>query len=475
MACVAGTLMILTVSGTAAWAAEGWNYDDTNNTWYYLEIDGQRSCGRLDMAGETYFLNEEGTMLTGWVCCPRDEMPDRYDGTVDSDDLYFCYEDGRMAKGWVETWNPEHAVSYAAGDFQEIQQDGFGKKRYYFDENGKVSRNEMKSIDGKRYLFQEDGVCATGWVYDRGEGAADRYLPVNTDSPQEDKELCRSNPQNLRFASSGDGALAQNRWVDSIPAWDEAGSDSRSFYVDSSGYIVTGHGARGEGASIRTRRKMQKVDGIGTYLLEDWSTDVNLVRVDGKYYCVEDSGTRIDGFVLLTGAGDEEKFPDGMYCFTDSAAMQTGQVLKENVTDDDGSDGYCYYYYFSEKDRNKGQGISGVEHGRLYYQGMAVGAQWETYEVVYLPTLAEKDDSGTGTGFFLVDATGRVMKGSKGGAEYKSSDGNVYRVTKSSDRNDKYGYVIDYYDGDRDADHHKIWKSLREGDYDYLCWDAVEE
>ena len=106
---------------------------------------------------------------------------------------------------------------------------------------------------------------------------------------------------------------------------------------------------------------------------------------------------------------------------------------------------------------------------------MAVGAQYETFEVVYLPTLEEQDDTGQSTGLFLVDAGGRVKTGSRGGGHYTSSDGNVYRVTRVSDRNDDYGYVIEYYDGDKDDDNHKIWKSLTEKDYDYICWDAVEE
>ena len=104
-----------------------------------------------------------------------------------------------------------------------------------------------------------------------------------------------------------------------------------------------------------------------------------------------------------------------------------------------------------------------------------MGAQDDTYEVVYLPTLEEKDDTGMSTGFFLVDASGRVKKGSKAGSHYTSSNGNEYRVTKVSDRNDDYGYVIDYYDGEKDDDNHKVWKSLTEKDYDYICWDTVEE
>ncbi len=92
-----------------------------------------------------------------------------------------------------------------------------------------------------------------------------------------------------------------------------------------------------------------------------------------------------------------------------------------------------------------------------------------------MPALEEKDDTGKGTGLFLVDASGKVKKGSLGGSHYRSSNGNEYRVVKESGRNDEYGYVIQYYDGEKDDSNHKIWKSLTEGDYSYICWDIPEE
>ena len=63
--------------------------------------------------------------------------------------------------------------------------------------------------------------------------------------------------------------------------------------------------------------------------------------------------------------------------------------MEENIKDDV-SDGYVYYYYFAERTNSrhaKGQGFTGVHAGRLYYLGLAVGAQNESYEVVYLPML----------------------------------------------------------------------------------------
>lgn len=477
-AMAAGTLLLAAIYTGSAWASGGqWEYNDTAMEWYYVDDSGERATGRREIAGEVYFFDENGIMLTGWISCPRDEIPEPLTDTMDGEDVYYCGTDGKMAKGWVVAYSPQNLVYDQQQEFQIVREDG-EQKRYYFDDRGKPYYNQRKTIDGKRYIFDEEGACMTGWIYDWGEGAQDRFLPVDLDSPEEDKEICRAGPENLMFGSPEDGSLAQKQWVDQIPPWDNEGDDVRSFYADSSGYMVTRGTGRGEGTSLSARRKALKIEMVGTYQLEDWSTDVNVVYIDGSYYCLEDSGTRLDGILYLSGARGEHSFADGLYCFMDHAAMETGTVMKENVSDDNGRDGYVYYYCFAQKDSSrysKGQGITGVSGGRLYYQGMAVGAQYETLEVVYLPTLEEKDDIGRSTGLFLVDATGRVKKGSAGGSHYTSSDGNVYRVTRVSDRNDDYGYVIDYYDGDKDDDSHKIWKSLTEKDYAYICWDAVEE
>ena len=104
-----------------------------------------------------------------------------------------------------------------------------------------------------------------------------------------------------------------------------------------------------------------------------------------------------------------------------------------------------------------------------------MGAQNESYEVVYLPMLEEKDRSGGSTGCFLVDETGRVMKGSKNGSHYTAADGTEYKVTKAGDLNDEYGYKIELCDGEKDENNHKVWRNLTEKDYTYICWDIVEE
>jgi len=452
-----------------------WLYEDDTDTWYYVDGKGERATGRLDLYGESYFLDENGKMLTGWIQYQWGETPDRSDGSEVDENTCYCYDDGRMARNvWVSAHKPEH-TEYDDGEvFQAIQDDEYFTEAYYFDEHGRIVLNRRKSVDGKRYIFKEDGTRMTGWIYDRGEGEADRYLAVDTDSDEALKALCKEHPENMMFGKYDTGALTVNGWIDAIPPWDNEGDDSRSFYADSSGYIVTANGLfRGDGVNFRARRKARKIETIGTYQFEDWDTDVNVVGIDGKYYCLEDSGTRMDGFLYLSGDNGESRFPNGLYSFRDNAAMQTGEVLIENVSDDDGSDGYHYYYYFSDKERDKGRGICGVKNGRLYYHGLAVGAQYDTYEPVYLPTIEEESRTEQGTGMFLVDTSGRVKRGSKNGTTY-TSDGNTYKVFEVGSDSEDYGYRIDYYDG-KDEDNHKVWITMEQDDCDYICWDEVEE
>lgn len=491
--CAACMAMLVMGPVSDLWAAEGWTeeggqwscyadgekmvsrwfYDDGNNAWYYFDNKGVMYRGRLELNGETYFLGEDGKMLTGWISCPKGEIPSAHTSDTMDDDVFYGQEDGRMAKGWVEALPPEDMVLEQGEIFEAREADGYNRKWYCFKESGKIYYSTKENIGGKRYVFDKDGIPMTGWIYDRGEEQSPRFVKVNDDIPDSEKAVYAQAREHYMYGLKDDGSLAVGRWFDSIRPEDDSDGDTRSYYADSSGYIVT-NTARGSEISIAARRKATKIREIGSYALENWSTDVNLVRIDGKYYCIEDSGTRIDGMIYLQGGEKGQSFPGGFYCFMDNAAMQTGYILKENKSDDYGSDGYFYYYYFSEDTRAglyKGQGGTGVSAGRLYYQGMAVAAQGYDYEVVYLPTVAEQGSNGTG--MFLVDGSGRVMKGSKSGTYYTSDDGNKYKIVKENDRDDTYGYHI--FTEEKDEQGNKVLSPVTDDEAEYIYWDAVEE
>lgn len=464
--------------GTWYYAADGtvktssWLYDEQKNTWYYFDVKGAMCTSRLETGGNTYFFGEDGRMLTGWVYCPDGEIPEAYMESVMRDDVYFCNDDGVMCTGWAEAMPPHLSGMDDEEIFESVADDEYRKQWYCLKKNGKVYYNVKENIDGRRYVFDEKGIHISGWIYDKGEGQSGRFDKVDDDTPDETAAIYNQTPGNYLYGLE-DGYLAVNSWFDARKPGDDDDADTRSFYADSSGHIVTGE-VRGSGASIIVRRKATKIVSVGTYTLEDWSTDVNVTKIDGKYYCIEDSGTRIDGILYLQGEDRQNVFPNGFYCFDDGTALETGRLLKRIEDDDFGSDGYYYYYDFADHTNAnwyKGQGMTGVDAGRLYYQGLAVGTQLYDYELVYLPVLEEKSEYGTG--LFLVDQMGIVQKGTKTGTYRTCGDGNKYKIVKEHDKDDEYGYHI--YIEEKNDDGDKVLTPVGSDEAEYIFWDAVED
>ena len=160
--------------------------------WYYLKSSGKVATGKQsNVKGQTYFFDNEGKMLSGWVAAPTSsdgeyiqiwEDDEDTDGHFDTSlsayndtDVYFCGEadDGHMKKDkWIKIWSNEE---YGEDD------DDNDEYWYYINSSGKVyipdevdstATNSNASVKAKwavRYSF-EDG---------EGEAFSDRF---DTDS-----------------------------------------------------------------------------------------------------------------------------------------------------------------------------------------------------------------------------------------------------------------------------------------------------
>ena len=87
-----------------------WTYQAEGNVWYYYGRDQERVRGRQLIHGETYFFDEEGKMLTGWVAS-GDKIGDSaeiyHSGGVD-DSVYYCESTGKMCrKQWMSAYAPD--------------------------------------------------------------------------------------------------------------------------------------------------------------------------------------------------------------------------------------------------------------------------------------------------------------------------------------------------------------------------------
>ena len=97
------------------------------STKYYLASDGKMVRGWQTIDGKRYYFNDDGVMQTGWQ-------------TINGK-KYFFMPEGYMMTGWIS----------------------FGSTRYYLDKNG-VMQTGWQTINGKRYFFMPEGYMMRGWI-----------------------------------------------------------------------------------------------------------------------------------------------------------------------------------------------------------------------------------------------------------------------------------------------------------------------
>ena len=147
---VASAAALLAIGGaTTSFAAQGWVEED--GTWYYYDKDGNRVENEWKKSGDNWFwLNgdEGGAMATDML-------------VEDDDDTYYVDANGVMVTNtWVKVVNED----------QDDDDDPAEYRYYYMQNSGKAykagdsGKTKFKTIDGKKYAFDEDGKMLYGWV-----------------------------------------------------------------------------------------------------------------------------------------------------------------------------------------------------------------------------------------------------------------------------------------------------------------------
>lgn len=191
------------------------NWMKQNDKWYYFDESGHMVTGTVIIDGSTYYMGEadDGTMKTGWIQLKENASnPDatenwyyfntngkmtetQYDKKIG--DAYYTFIDGKMQTGWVEM--PKESIETESfednsdenslrsiSDYQYYGASGDGKRANgwytiegiegihptdeaytFFFKNGKayhssVAGNELFTINGKKYAFNEFGMMQTG-------------------------------------------------------------------------------------------------------------------------------------------------------------------------------------------------------------------------------------------------------------------------------------------------------------------------
>ena len=128
-----------------SWAATGWQ--DEGGTWRYYNNDGEYVTETWKKSGNHWFwLDSDGEMLT--------------DSLVEDDgDYYYVNESGAMVKNeWRELDNTDDSDDAADTCWYYLGPNG---KAYQAGSSGKTT---FKTINGKKYAFDEEARMLYGWV-----------------------------------------------------------------------------------------------------------------------------------------------------------------------------------------------------------------------------------------------------------------------------------------------------------------------
>lgn len=229
------------------------------------------------------------------------------------DDEYYVDSNGIMVNNqWVKT-KPQYE-----DDAEEVW--------FYFGSSGKAAKDGWKKIDGKNYLFDSDGVMQTGWTEDGlyylgNDGAVKTGWKYLAEPDEDDLEW----DSEYAGPESADGKY-----------WFYFGSNGKKYCPESSG-----------------------------------SDDLyRSVRISGDYYCFDEYGRMMTGWVYLNGDADKADSDsiEGWRYFAESgiSGATLGATVKgwlslippDAIQDEIGDD--VVWYYFSAN----GTPEAGPENGK---------------------------------------------------------------------------------------------------------------
>ena len=271
---VLSTASLLAIGASmTSFAATGWVEED--GTWVYYNRDGERATNEWKKSGNSwYYLDDAGEMAI-------DQLIE------DDDDYYYVDINGVMATNqWVALENED------AGQDDEPDQNW-----YYFQANGKALTNgsndhvALKTINGKKYAFDDEGKMLWGWV---NADSAEHIDNTDGDAFKEG---------DYYFGSSDDGAMTVG-WLQMDITYEEATSDyeiapvfnddedqTRWFYFKSNGKKVKAEDGDVQKSRTINGRKYE-FDEYGAMTAE-WSLDVESASKAGvatDYSTASDNG-----------------------------------------------------------------------------------------------------------------------------------------------------------------------------------------
>ena len=367
-----GSWKYLKEDGTVETGKIGWQ--QVNGKWYYLDKTGKRDTSKIglqeNIQGNTYLLNEDGTVKTGFqkvsghtYYFDKEGKRQNYTGwkTIDGKLYYFnneyqmintgkngwyhlnnqwyWMENGQSATGWRNINGKWYYMDPATG----VMRTGFFKDStgslYHSNGSGAMTGGGWNLINGNWYWMHNNGVVQQGWLK---LGNTWYYLDANTG-------VMRTGWYQVKgkwYYSTGSGAM-QTGWIR---------PNGRTWYY------MHGNGAMAE--------EWVKIGNTWYYLTPgNGAMKTGWYQVKGKWYYSTGSGAMQTGWIRPNGRtwyymmGNGAMVADGWlrlgntwyYLTPGNGAMQEGWIKLKNE-----------WYYLNPGKGNMQEGWGKVK-GNWYY------------------------------------------------------------------------------------------------------------
>lgn len=362
--------------------------DAPESHWYYFQSNGRaykasdsgntsfKSIKKADGTTKKYAFDSEGKMLFGWV----GENSERITGEdAWRTGTFYCGDsnDGAQVNNqWLELEVVDDTIDKL--DFND-------KHWFYFQSNGKKIKDANKTINGRKYQFNEDGAAEYDW-YAR---------PVATTASATDATTnIYYNDPDQRWQAKG--------WFNVIPGplVDEEAyenGDAHWFYAQSDGTLVKSQIKSINGQKYGFNEKGMMLNGLYKLTFEG-NTITDYVKIENESDMPKEGE---DGLVYYFGHSPKE------------GAMALGTATVE-------IDGEKYSYNFKKSGDHKGAGVEGISNDMIHVKGRILKADKDLrYEV---KSYDGKD--------YLVNTAGKLQKNRK---NLKDADDKYYSTNATGE------------------------------------------
>lgn len=338
--------------------------DSPGDDWYYIRGNGKKAVeqdGWQKIDGSYYLFDSDGRMKTGWQQW--------------EDSVYYLGQDGRRVTGWrYLTLNLTDEKQFMHDD-TESEEDGW----FWFSSRGACLRGiNGKTIDGKKYCFDQNGRMMSGWVLDD-------YWVTRTASGSDAVIY-----QYTYYGNGADGSLV-NGWIREEPP-EGVGSDGdfHDYYLKN-GKPCSVFKPDG-GGDLRTDRLLCIEARTDDQSGEGYAYQAT---IKNKQYLFNHRGEALFG---LYPVFDQEGALIGS-CLPDK---KSGELKKGRVKETDSAGVKVEYYFDSSR-----VGVTGIKEGRVYYLGRLQAAEAD-YRLLSLPDDI-RNNGTTGYTACLVDERGLLQ------------------------------------------------------------------